>query len=123
MVREELEKIHGVRAEFRGEVAKFGTKPTWKGPPIQTMLLRNVCDAGGKIVTDHLWFTVYKTLAELNLEVGDEIVFEARVADYVKGYRGHREDYDLPPVETDYKLSHPTRARKIDKTAKQVKLL
>lgn len=37
----------------------------------------------------------WKTLRELNLKEGDEIVFEARVSPYRKGYRKDKTDYKL----------------------------
>lgn len=119
-MREELKEIHGVRAEFRAEIARFGTKSGYKGSrPIPTVLLRNIRDAGGKLVTDHLWFTVGKTLEDLKLVEGDEITFQARVTDYIKGYRGYREDVYDKPIETDYRLSHPTKVAKVMKEVKQ----
>lgn len=121
-MRDELASAEGIRARFKGEVARFGTKRAYKGPPIPTVLLRNIRDVSDKVVTDHLWFTMGKILKDLNLEVGDEIVFQARVAAYLKGYKGRREDCDLPPVETDYKLSHPSKVYKVVKLVEQGKL-
>jgi hypothetical protein len=57
---------------------------------------------------------VRKQLKELNLKPGDKIEFEARVAEYVKGYQGNRRYVDdRPPVTVDYKLSHGTKFRKV----------
>jgi hypothetical protein len=112
-MREELKAREGKRGKFSGTVARFGQKPAYKGPPIVTMLLRNVCDEQGTQVTDHLWFVVRKQLKELNAQPGDKIEFTARVKPYVKGYRGRRESEDLPSPSVDYKLSHGTQFNKV----------
>lgn len=105
--RKELEKRNGTRFRCRATVERFGTKRAFKGPPIQTILLRNVVDAAtGAILTDHLWFTIGKWSA--GLAVGDIFEFEARAADYIKGYQGHR-DIDDAPVSRDWKLQRPTK--------------
>ena len=49
----------------------------------------------GEVVTDHLWFTVGKTLKNLKLKEGDEITFYARVGTYRKGYIDKTTDYKL----------------------------
>ena len=50
---------------------------------------------------------------ELCLKPGDVVEFDARVTPYLKGYKGNREDEDLPPVERDYRLSYPTKFEKV----------
>jgi hypothetical protein len=71
-------------------------------------------------MTDHLWFIVRKTFEALNLEPGDAIEFDAMATPYKKGYRGHRDDPELPPPSVDYRLSFPTKVRKIHGTAPTV---
>jgi hypothetical protein len=112
-MREALKEREGKRGRFTGTVKRFGTKPAYKGPPIVTLLLVDVRDEADTLVTDHLWFVVRKQLKDLNAQPGDKIEFVARVKPYVKGYRGRREDYDLPPVSLDYKLSHGTQFKKV----------
>jgi hypothetical protein len=112
-MREALKEREGKRGRFTGTVKRFGTKPAYKGPPIITLLLIDVRDEAGTEVTDHIWFVVRKQLKELDPQPGDRIEFVARVKTYVKGYRGRREDYDLPPVSMDYKLSHGTQFKKV----------
>ena len=105
--RKELEKRDGMRFRCRAVVDRFGTKPAFKGPPVQTILLRDVVDADtGTLLTDHLWFTIGKWSA--GLTAGDIFEFEARAADYIKGYQGRREVYDAP-VSQDWKLQRPTK--------------
>jgi len=106
-MRAELKNINGVRKRFIATFVRFGIKPGYKGIAIKTLLFENVRDKDGKVYTDHLWFTTGKQFEALNLSNGDKICFDARVASYTKGYKGRREDYNLPPISTDYKLSHP----------------
>ena len=113
-MRKELQEINGKRTAFTAIVDRFGTKSSFRGPPLPTICLKDVKDSTGKVVTDHLWFTVGKTLKALELQPGDKITFDARVTEYYKGYKGHRDDYDLPPVEKDYRLSLPTKVKKND---------
>ena len=112
-MREGLKEREGKRGRFTGTVKRFGTKPAYRGPDIVTLLLVVVRDEAGTEVTDHAWFVVRKQLQELNAQPGDKIEFVARVKTYVKGYRGRRGDYDLPPVSIDYKLSHGTQFKKV----------
>jgi hypothetical protein len=111
-MRKLLKQQEGRRGEFRATVAQFGTKSAFRGPDLPTMLLRDVKDETGQIVTDHLWMTVGKQLSRLNVQVGEEIVFVARVTRYEKGYKGFREDVFAAPPSTDYRLSYPTNVRR-----------
>lgn len=99
------------RHTFTGEFIRFGTKNGWVGE-VKTLLLGDV-KMGDDIVTDHLWFDCGKSFERLDLKEGDIVQFDARVAKYEKGYRGWRDDvFDKPPC-TDWKLSRPTKVRKI----------
>jgi len=110
-VRKELKKLDEVRSTFTGTFVRIGTRTSF-GHPKQTLLLLDVKDGTGKVVTDHLWFNLTKGFAELALVSGDTVRFDARVKEYVKGYRGRRYDIDMP-IENDYKLSHPTKLAKL----------
>lgn len=120
-MRQELAKIAGCRRCFQGVFVRFGTKAGFKHP-LTTVLLKDIVDiAAGKVVTDHAWFTMGKRMAELNLKEGDVVRFEARVTQYLKGYRGHRHEDDFEgdykPLEYDYRLSFPTKVVKLQFTA------
>lgn len=107
-MRTQLAKINEVRTRFRGTFAREGKK-YFGIHETKTLLLTNVTEVlTGKVVTDHLWLNWTQGFAALGpLAPGDVVEFDARVKSYEKGYFGYREDYK--PVETDYKLSHPTR--------------
>jgi hypothetical protein len=111
-MREALQEREGKRGRFTGTVKRFGKKPAYRGPDLDTLLLVDVRDEAGTEVTDHLWFVVRKQLKELNLQPGDKIEFAARVKPYLKGYRGTRDD-DAPLVSVDYKLSNGTQFKKV----------
>lgn len=113
MMRKELEKLDEKRMVFTGTFERRGEKPAYRGYPLPTILLKNITDSSGKIVSDHLWFNLTKAFAALILVPGDVVEFHARVREYTKGYKGRRDDVWDSPVEIDYKLSHPTKIRKI----------
>ena len=97
-MRTELQKIgKETRNRYKGTVERMGIKSNrFKNFPERTMLLKNVVDVStGKEVTDHLWFTVGKTLSNRNLRAEDEISFNARVGSYRKGHRRKYKDFKL----------------------------
>jgi len=112
-MREQLARLGDLRGRFTGTVSRYGTKTGWQGRIDETVLLVDVKDSRGVTVADHLWFNLTKGFAELYLKPGDVVKFTARVTPYLKGYKGNREDEDLPPVERDYRLSYPTKFEKI----------
>jgi len=111
-MRQTLATRDGERAPFQGTFERFGTKIGWQGRTLKTVLLKNICDETGKPICDHLWFNLTRAFAALNLQPGDVVQFDARVQEYVKGYVGRRWDV-WKPIEVDYKLSHPTRVKKV----------
>lgn len=112
-MREALAVIDGVRASFSATFVRYGSKPAYKGPAVKTLLFSNVKGTAGSEVCDHIWFTTNKQFEKLDLQSGDVVLFDARSKPYVKGYKGYRDDdWDVKPIETDYKLSHPTNIRK-----------
>ena len=114
-MREELQNINGIRKEFKGTFVKFGQKTNFKGYIEKTILMQDVeCTLDKRIHCDHLWFNLTKGF-DIGLQEGDIIIFQARVKEYYKGYKGYREDIELKPIEKDYKLSHPTKIKLIIK--------
>ncbi|NOG73744.1 hypothetical protein [Roseicella sp. DB1501] len=112
MTRHVLENLNGRRFRCRAIIERFGTKNAFRGPPLTTLLLRDVTDPmTGAVLTEHLWFTAGNWSE--GLQPGDAIEFEARVTEYLKGYRGRRDDVWGAPVRVDYRLERPTQVRKI----------
>ena len=113
-MRKNLKNIEGERLRFKATVERFGKKTSFKGFPEDTILFKNVIRLdNNELATDHIWFTVGKTISSLNLNSGDVVEFDARVGDYVKGYVNYREFIDERTV--DYKLNRPTRFKIIHK--------
>lgn len=109
-MRKKLEKIGSEeRHVFTGTFVRYGVKSGYRGP-LETVLLKDIKDKHGKIVADHLWFNNTKGFAKYDLKEGDRLRFEARVSEYLKGYKGHDEWVCIEkPLELDYKLSYPTK--------------
>ena len=53
--------------------------------------------------------------SDADLSPGDVVEFCARVSAYEKGYKGHKDDVLNRPIERDYRLSRPTKIKKIGK--------
>lgn len=108
-------KIIGSRDRhvFTATFIRFGFRDGYKGP-VKTILLQDVL-LDGKIVTDHLWFDLTKGFESADLLPGDVVEFCARVSIYEKGYKGYRNDVFDRPIEKDYRLSRPTKIKKIGK--------
>ena len=102
IMREQLRKYYGQRLRFTATVDRFGKKKGYKGRTLITILLENVIHSGEE-VTDHLWMTAGKW--SKYLEEGDTFSFNARVMQYLKGYRWHDDDN---PMEIDFRLVRPT---------------
>ena len=111
-MREKLTEYIEVRGTFTGTFIRTGFKNGYKGP-VETILLGNIKDENGIILTDHLWFNLTKGFEALGeLEEGDIIQFNARCREYEKGYKGYKDDV-YKPVEKYFKLSYPTKIKKI----------
>ena len=104
-----MKALFGERCSFTATVEAFGAKAGFKGRrPIKTILLIDVY-GNGELLTDHLWMRAGKW-SDL-LTVGDTFTFDARVGQYLKGYRGRRGYDDGFPLEIDYQLQRPTNIR------------
>jgi hypothetical protein len=106
--RPELEKLAGKRMRFSGTFERYGTKRAYRGPDLVTILLKDVKDDKGRIVSDHLWFNLTTEFEYCGMTEGDAVSFDARVTGYEKGYFGHRMVEDKP-CGYDYRLARPTK--------------
>ncbi len=114
-MREELRTIGSKgRHVFTATFVRFGFRNGYIGP-VKTMLLQDVT-LDSKIVSDHLWFDLTKGFSDADLSPGDVVEFCARVSAYEKGYKGHKDDVLNRPIERDYRLSRPTKIKKIELT-------
>lgn len=111
-MRADLAPFHGQRRHYRATFKREGIKSAYKGPPLPTVLLVDVVDIQtGKKVTDHLWFSRTKGFADLGLQGGEVVTFEARVGTYLKG---HARDEQI----VDYRLTRPTKIARADANAR-----
>ena len=115
-MRQQLKQLNELRQTFIGIFERYGTKTNWHGFPEKTLLFINIEDVNNQRVADHIWFKMTKGFEHLSeLKMGDKIQFDARVKQYIKGWHGRKaEEYGEERYETDYKLSFPTKIRKID---------
>ena len=111
-MRQKLKKLgNKERHRFIGTIQKFGIKSNiWEFST--TLCLVDVKLYGEEeILTDYLWLTVGKQLADMNLKEGDILSFDARVDTYIKGYKGFRDGIFMDETILDYKLSRPTKIK------------
>lgn len=107
--RAALKSRDGQRFRIRARIERFGQKSGFRGPPVKTLLLRDVVDDNtGQPLTDHVWMTAGQWATMLR--EGDTISFDARVSEYMKGYFGRREDVYVPP-SVDWRFERPTNVK------------
>ena len=117
-MRKELEQRDGRRGTFTATFERFGSKPAYKGPPIVTLLFVDVRDASDKVVADHLWFKTALCWERADLKPGELVQFDARVREYWKGYRGHRDEGE--GLTKDYGLRYPKNDRELSRKPEAV---
>ncbi len=111
-MRKELAKESGQRKKFKALFSRIGKKTNYKGYSEETILLKNIVDVEtNKMVADHVWFSYTQGFEKVSLVEGTQIEFEARIKEYKKGYVNPR--LNINNNTTDYKLSHPTKIKKL----------
>ncbi len=111
-MRKELAAEVGNRKKFRATVGRLGKKTNYKGYSEETILLNSIVDVEAeKIVTDHSWFSYTQGFVKAMVRPGDALEFEARVKEYRKGYVN--KTYKINNTSADFKLSNPTKIKKI----------
>lgn len=112
-MRKQMKIFNGERIKIYAKFERFGKKNGYKGP-VETVLLIDLKTENNYILADHLWFNKTKGFSEINLKQGDEIEFFGRVKTYEKGYKGYNYEKIInSPISLDYKISHPTKIKKI----------
>lgn len=53
-MRKIFSKNKGARTSFIGTFVRFGTKNSYKGPPITTLLMKDISNNDGSITEDHV---------------------------------------------------------------------
>lgn len=116
--RTKMAKNEGKRRVFTGTFARIGKKHGSKSGA--TILLTDVKNYRGDIVTEHLWVNYTKGIARLDsLFPGDVLKFKARVKVYKhakEGIRDTKKGALLPDdYYEEYGLSHPTDFKLVTK--------
>ena len=96
------------------EFVRTGIKNGYKDNTV-TVLLKDIKDETGRIVTDHQWFNMTKGFEQTNLKLGDIVEFRATMKKYIKGYKGRQEYIFYKPKKADHMLSRPNNIIKLDK--------
>lgn len=111
-MRKKLAEQAEERKTFRAVLSRFGKKTNYNGYSEDTLLFTQVVDVVLKqVVADHVWFTFSKAFESLSLRPGDVIEFDARIKAYQKGYIN--KSLGFSSKKKDFKLSHPTKLKKI----------
>jgi len=122
-MRKVLKQIDEQRCTFTGTFSRFGIKNGYCGP-MKTVLLQHISDEDGYEVADHLWFNLTKGFEALNMQPGDVIQFDGRVQRYTKGYCGRDWEKQIEhPIRDDYKLSRPTKIRRVIEDQKMISVV
>jgi hypothetical protein len=112
-MRKALAVQAGERKKFKARFSRIGKKTNFKGYSEDTILLNDVREADtNKLVADHLWFNYTISFEKIALTEGTILEFEARVKKYSKGYVNKA--LHLTQKSNDYKLSHPTKIKKLE---------
>lgn len=112
-MRKKLKIIENERKLFVGIFERYGIKNNWHGYPEKTVLLTDIKTKEGKLVSDHVWFSLTKGFQKLGeLTKGEIIQFNARVKSYLKGYINEREF--INNREIDYKLNNPSKVVRLE---------
>jgi hypothetical protein len=111
-MRKKLADKEGERKKFRATFERVGKKVNYSGHSEDTILLKNIIDVNtNQQVADHLWFSYTKGFEAINLTEGVVLEFEARVKEYHKGYVNRA--LKINNRKQDFKLSHPTKIKKL----------
>jgi hypothetical protein len=111
-MRIKLGAEEGKRKKFRALFERIGKKIIFKGYSEDTVLLKNIVDLEtNNMVADHVWFSYTKGFDKAFVAEGALVEFEARIKEYKKGYVNRKLNFNSQTV--DYKLSHPTKIRKV----------
>lgn len=101
-MRRQLKPLLGRRWVFQAEVKRFGHYTDKRGTRHNTTLLWRVRRvATRRIVAHHIW--LHHDLSAVT-QPGEAITFAARVAEYLKGYRGGGIKAVFKPLRIDYCL-------------------
>jgi len=76
-IRKEIKKIDGKRNKFTGTYVCTKSSGRW-------ILLYNICDNEGNLLSDHMWMRKGSNIKKLDLNEGYILEFTARAGEYKK---------------------------------------
>ncbi|MCR5238107.1 MAG: hypothetical protein K6E34_13000 [Lachnospiraceae bacterium] len=97
-MRKQLAKIQdGKKHTFLATMERYGSFiDRTTGEKTRTILLKNITDTAGKILTDHVWVREDSYLRNATLAAGKLYSFEAKVGTYDRGRTAR--DYRLTKI-------------------------
>lgn len=125
-MRELLKGNLNKRMELSGVFDKYGVRKSYlrgKSKPdrIPTVLLKDIKDAEGNEIANHMWIQEAMLFKHLKPIKGDTFYFSAKIGTYIKGYKGERVKEEKR-IAIDYRLKHfkNIRIRRNEENAKTV---
>jgi hypothetical protein len=116
-MRNELKKLNNLRRVFSATVDRFGRRNINRlnKDVVWTIVLKNITDKDGNLITDHLWLNLTKEFDKLNIREGDRVEFSARVVEYYKSKHGSssEKDYKLDKLLSVKKIQHTDDENKV----------
>lgn len=80
-----MSKFNHKRERFHGTFCKYGRIENEIGEIVTTILVLDVKDNSGDIISDHSWLTISRKYGGTDFKDGDKITFKASVSKYWKG--------------------------------------
>lgn len=104
-MRNELKNYVNKDNTFSAVVVRIGTRKSRKtGKLLATMLVRQLKDVQGNLITDHMWLDIVPELAKLHPLYGDIIEFNGTTEFYIKGSCNRRKYYNTGRMYVDYQI-------------------
>lgn len=105
-MRTELKKLANRRCRFVGTYQATIDHWNWKGEAHDSVLLTNIYDTEGELLTGHTWIQDTFAFGNLRLHKGHRISFIGEVQEYMKGCRGMRRSQNNKKRSVDYTVGH-----------------
>lgn len=120
-MRNELRAYEGQRMVFTGVVCRIGSRRPFRGSrkKLSTILLRDVKNEEGEIITDHIWLDLTPPFVVVHPRYGDIIKFTGVVESYVRGISSIHNFYNTGKMSLDYTIHHINDISVIDKLSNE----
>lgn len=107
-MRQELKNMCGEKHTFTGVVTRIGSRRPYNGSRknLSTMLLREVRNSKGELVSDHLWLDLVPPFVAVHPSYGAIIQFEGVVESYIRGFSSRKRHYNTGKMSLDFTIKH-----------------